>query len=69
MAKGKVQMANGYTGSSGRQSAGGSWLQEPSAVESELLAGYRAMARDQAQEAEALEWCEGLIADAIPPGE
>ncbi len=31
-----------------------------------LLAGYREMASDQEHEAEALEWCEGLIGDAIP---
>ena len=30
-----------------------------------LLAGYRAMANDQEQEAEGLEWSEGLIGDAI----
>jgi hypothetical protein len=39
---------------------------EPSVRQSELLAGYREMANDQEQEAEALEWCEGLIGDAIP---
>ena len=31
-----------------------------------LLEGYREMANDQEHEAEALEWCEGLIGDAIP---
>jgi len=31
-----------------------------------LLAGYRAMANDQEHEAEALDWSEGLIGDAIP---
>jgi hypothetical protein len=31
-----------------------------------LLAGYREMANDQEHEAEALEWSEGLIGDAIP---
>jgi hypothetical protein len=31
-----------------------------------LLEGYRQMADDQEHEAEALEWCEGLIGDAIP---
>jgi hypothetical protein len=30
-----------------------------------LLAGYRDMANDQEHEAEALEWCEGLITDGI----
>lgn len=30
-----------------------------------LLAGYREMANDQEHEAEALEWSEGLIGDAI----
>jgi len=29
-----------------------------------LLAGYRQMANDREQEAEAREWCEGLIGDA-----
>jgi len=29
-----------------------------------LLASYREMATDQEHEAEALEWCEGLIRDA-----
>ncbi|HXX23442.1 MAG TPA: hypothetical protein VEO19_09850 [Terriglobia bacterium] len=31
-----------------------------------LLEGYREMANDQQHEAEALEWSEGLIGDAIP---
>jgi hypothetical protein len=31
-----------------------------------LLEGYREMANNQEHEAEALEWCEGLIGDAIP---
>jgi len=30
-----------------------------------LLDGYRAMAQDRAREAEAQEWSEGLISDAI----
>jgi hypothetical protein len=34
------------------------------AREAELLNGYRAMAADQEQEAEAEEWTEGLIGDA-----
>jgi hypothetical protein len=33
--------------------------------ESRLLAGYREMANDRKHEAEALEWSEGLIGDAI----
>ena len=33
------------------------------AREGRLLAGYREMANDQEHEAEALEWCEGLIGD------
>jgi hypothetical protein len=31
-----------------------------------LLAGYRDMANDKEREAEALDWSEGLIGDAIP---
>lgn len=30
-----------------------------------LLSGYRAMAADNEREAEAQEWCEGIIGDAI----
>jgi hypothetical protein len=41
-------------------------LYEPSARDGELLAGYREMANEQEHEAEAMEWCEGLIGDAIP---
>ena len=58
--------------SDSRQSAAGSQqsavsrLREPSGRDGELLAGYREMANDQEHEAEALEWCEGLIGDAIP---
>ncbi len=41
--------------------------EEPTQVsnsrESKLLTGYREMANDDEREAEALEWCEGLIAD------
>ena len=67
MAKGKVQMANRCSESSGRQSAV-SRLHEPSARENELRAGYREMANDHEHEAEALEWCEGLIvSDANDP--
>jgi hypothetical protein len=29
----------------------------------DLLAGYQQMAADQIREAEAVEWCEGLIGD------
>ncbi|MGO9272117.1 MAG: hypothetical protein ACLQOO_17950 [Terriglobia bacterium] len=35
------------------------------APEGDLLAGYREMAGDHEQEAEANEWCEGLIGDVI----
>jgi hypothetical protein len=71
MAKSKMQMANGFVDSSTGRASGSrqsavSPLYGPSASEGELLAGYRAMASDQEQEAEALEWCEGLIGDAIP---
>jgi hypothetical protein len=54
--------------SEGGQSAA-SRLREPTARDGELLAGYRAMANDQQHEAEALEWCEGLIGDTIPQEE
>jgi hypothetical protein len=30
-----------------------------------LLEGYREMASDPEREREALEWCEGLVADAF----
>ncbi len=33
----------------------------------ELLAAYREMANDQEREAQAQEWCEGLIGDAADP--
>jgi hypothetical protein len=66
MAKGKVNTANGCRQSSSGQPAAVGRLHEPNAAEGEFLAGYAAMARDRAQEAEALEWCEGLISDAIP---
>ena len=38
---------------------------------SELRAGYEEMSRDAEREAEALEWCEALIGDALsdPDGE
>jgi hypothetical protein len=32
-------------------------------VKSDLLTGYHQMAADRTREAEALEWCEGLIGD------
>lgn len=32
---------------------------------SELRAGYEEMSRDAEREAEALEWCEALIGDAL----
>jgi hypothetical protein len=51
--------------SDSRQSAV-SRLHEPSSRDSGLLAGYREMANDQEHEAEALEWSEELISDAIP---
>jgi hypothetical protein len=57
--------------SESRQSAEGSrqlaasWPREPAVRDAKLLAGYREMADDQEHEAEALEWCEGLIGDAI----
>jgi hypothetical protein len=31
----------------------------------ELQAGYEEMSRDLQHEAEALEWCEGLVGDAL----
>ena len=51
---------------SGSRQSAVSGLHAPSARDGELLAGYREMANDQEHEAEALEWCEGLIGDAIP---
>jgi hypothetical protein len=38
-------------------------LVRPHVIQSELEAGYRAMAEDEAQEAEALEWSEATIGD------
>ena len=38
-------------------------LARPHVVPDALLEGYRAMAADEEAEAEALEWCEGLIGD------
>jgi predicted RNase H-like HicB family nuclease len=40
----------------------GTKLSKPS--ESQLLAGYRRMAKDRKRESEAKEWVEGLIGDA-----
>ena len=57
-------MKSGGSQSGGRQSAVGR-LHGPGARDGELLAGYREMANDGEHEAEALEWCEGLIGDAI----
>ncbi len=51
---------------SGSRQSAVSGLYEPSARHGELLAAYREMANDQEHEVEALEWCEGLIGDAIP---
>ena len=38
-------------------------LARPHVVDSDLEAGYREMAADEARESEALEWSEGLIGD------
>lgn len=38
-------------------------LARPHVVETDLDAGYRAMAADEEHEKEALEWSENLIAD------
>lgn len=38
-------------------------LVRPHVLRSDLDAGYKEMAQDEAREAEALEWCEGLIGD------
>lgn len=38
-------------------------LVRPHVVDTDLEAGYRAMAEDEAHEAEALEWIEGTIGD------
>jgi hypothetical protein len=44
-------------------------LARPHVVQDNLEAGYRAMAADEEQEREALEWIEGVIADlANEPG-
>jgi hypothetical protein len=51
---------------SGSRQSAVSGLYEPSARHGELLAAYGEMANDQEHEVEALEWCEGLIGDAIP---
>ena len=41
-------------------------LARPHVVPEGMEAAYRDMAADQAREHEALEWCEGLIADSSP---
>jgi hypothetical protein len=38
-------------------------LARPHVVDTELEAGYRAMAADERREAEALEWSESLVTD------
>ncbi len=38
-------------------------LARPYVVHADLEAGYAAMAADEGREAEAQEWCEGLIGD------
>ncbi len=38
-------------------------LVRPHVVREDLEAAYREMAADKAREAEALEWCEGLLGD------
>jgi hypothetical protein len=44
-------------------------LARPHVVDTDLKAGYRAMAADERREAEALEWSEGLVTDvADEPG-
>ena len=44
-------------------------LARPHVVQSDLEAGYRAMAADEAHEREAMEWIEGIVADiADEPG-
>jgi len=55
-------MANGNSKSNSSQQL----PRRRSATDGDLLIGYREMANDQAQEAEALEWCEGLVGDAMP---
>jgi predicted CopG family antitoxin len=39
-------------------------LVRPHVIDTDLEEGYALMAQDEEQEAEALEWIEGLIADA-----
>jgi len=38
-------------------------LARPHVVGRDMAAGYAAMAADAVREAEATEWCEGLVAD------
>lgn len=40
-------------------------LARPHVVGSDLAAAYREMAADQEREAEATEWCEALVGDAV----
>ncbi len=40
-------------------------LVRPHVLDTNLDDGYKAMALDQAREAEALEWCESLIKDGM----
>jgi len=40
-------------------------LVRPHVLDTNLDEGYKAMALDQAREAEALEWCESLIKDGM----
>ena len=40
-------------------------LVRPHVLDTNLDDGYKAMALDQAREAEALEWCESLIKDGV----
>jgi hypothetical protein len=41
-------------------------LARPHVLAPDVEASYREMAADEAREREALEWSEGLIADALP---
>jgi len=43
-------------------------LAKPLVTEDALLEGYRAMAADGVREAEAMDWCEGLIGDVLSDG-
>ena len=61
---GGMNLASRQSAERSRQSSA-SRIPEPGARDGELLAGYREMTSDQEHEAEALEWCEGLVGDAI----